>query len=79
MRVYNGESRIWGSHDCQVQPGTDARTLAPRMAVRVAITWSGRTSQPGCKGTRQRVGAGTYTLYTSLGGHTGTATQFAIS
>jgi hypothetical protein len=79
MRVYNGESRVWGSHDCQIQPGTQARTLAPNMPVRVAITWSGRTSQPGCDGTRQRVGAGTYTLYTALAGRTGKATQFSIS
>ncbi len=79
MRVYNGESRVWGSHDCQIQPGTQVRTLAPNMPVRVAITWSGRTSQPGCDGTRQRVGAGTYTLYTALAGRTGKATQFAIS
>ncbi|HEU5265722.1 MAG TPA: hypothetical protein VFU35_03435 [Jatrophihabitans sp.] len=79
MRVYNGESRVWGSHDCQVQPGTELRTLAPRMPVRVAITWSGRTSQPGCNGTRQRVGAGTYTLYTALAGRTGTASQFTIN
>jgi hypothetical protein len=79
MRVYNGESRVWGSHDCQIQPGTEVRTLAPNMAVRVAITWSGRTSQPGCNGTRQRVGAGTYTLYTALAGRTAKATQFSIS
>jgi hypothetical protein len=79
MRVYNGESRVWGSHDCQIQPGTQARTLAPNMPVRVAITWSGRTSQPGCDGTRQRVGAGTYTLYTALAGRTAKATQFSIS
>ena len=79
MRVYNGESRVWGSHDCQVQAGNQYRTLAPGMPVRVAITWSARTSQPGCAGTRQRVGAGTYTLYTALAGHTGTATQFAIN
>lgn len=79
LRVYNGESRVWGSHDCQVQPGTNARTLAVDTPVRVAITWSGLTSQPGCTGTRQRVGAGTYTLYALLSGHTGKATQFTIS
>ncbi len=79
MRVYNGESRVWSSHDCQIQPGTQTRTLAPKMPVRVAITWSGRTSQPGCDGTRQLVGAGTYTLYTALAGQTGKATQFSIS
>jgi hypothetical protein len=79
LRVYNGESRVWGSHDCKIQPGTDDRTLAPNMPVRVAITWSGLSSQPGCAGTRQRVGAGTYTLYAALSGKTGKATQFTIS
>jgi hypothetical protein len=79
LRVYNGESRVWGSHDCQIQPGTNDRTLAVGTPVRVAITWSGLTSQPGCAGTRQRVGAGTYTLYALLSGKTGKATQFTIS
>ncbi len=79
LRVYNGESRVWGSHDCQIQPGTNVKTLASKTPVRVAVTWSGLTSQPGCKGTRQRVGAGTYTLYAVLAGKTGKATQFTIS
>jgi hypothetical protein len=79
LRVYNGESRVWGSHDCQIQPGTNDKTLAMNTPVRVAITWSGLTSQPNCAGTRQRVGAGTYTLYALLAGHTGKATQFTIS
>jgi hypothetical protein len=79
LRVYNGESRVWGSHDCQIQPGTDNKTLAVRRPVQVAVTWSGLTSQPKCAGTRQRVGAGTYTLYAVLSGKTGKAKQFTIS
>jgi hypothetical protein len=79
LRVYNGESRVWGSHDCQIEPGTNPRVLAVDTPVRVAITWSGLTSEPHCAGTRQRVGAGTYTLYASLSGQTGKATQFTIS
>jgi hypothetical protein len=79
LRVYNGESRVWGSHDCQIQPGTNPRTLAVEQPIRVAITWSGLTSQPNCAGTRQRVGAGTYTLYALLSGKTGKATTFTIS
>jgi hypothetical protein len=79
LRVYNGESRVWGSHDCQIQPGTDLRTLAVSQPVRVAINWSGLSSQPNCAGTRQRVGAGTYTLYALLSGRTGRAVQFTIS
>lgn len=79
LTVYNGESRVWGSHDCEVQPGTDDRTLVVGQAVRVAIMWSGLSSEANCAGTRQRVGAGTYTLYAALSGHTGKATQFTIS
>jgi hypothetical protein len=79
LRVYNGESRVWGSHDCEVQPGVDKRTLAVGQPVRVSITWSGLSSQPGCKGTRQRVGAGSYTLYAALGTQPGKAAQFSIS
>ena len=79
LKVYNGESRVWGSHDCKVQPGTAERTLTPHTPVLVAITWSGLSSRPGCAGTRQRVGAGTYTLYATLAGKTGKATQFSLS
>jgi hypothetical protein len=79
LTVYNGESRVWGSHDCQIEPGTADRTLLVGQPVRVSIIWSGLSSQPKCAGTRQRVGAGTYTLYASLAGHTGTAAQFAIT
>jgi len=80
LRVYNGTSRVWGSHDCAVQPGTDKRTLAVGQPYRFAILWGGLTSQVGCKQTtRQRVGAGTYTLYASLSGKSGKAAQFNIS
>jgi hypothetical protein len=79
LRVYNGESRVWGSHDCEIEPGTANRTLAVGQPVRVSIVWSGLSSQPKCAGTRQRVGAGTYTLYAYLSGRTGTAAQFAIT
>lgn len=79
LRVYNGEARVWGSHDCQVQSGTDNRTLAAHAPVRVAIRWTGLTSRPKCAGTRQQVGAGTYTLYALLSGKTGKAAQFTIS
>lgn len=79
LRVYNGESRVWGSHDCQIEPGTNPQTLLAGHAVRVSIIWSGLSSEPKCAGTRQRVGAGTYTLYAYLAGHPGTAAQFSIS
>ncbi len=78
LRVYNGESRVWGSHDCKIEPGTDDRTLVPGAAVRVSIVWSGLSSMPSNCDNRQRAGAGTYTLYASLSGREGRAAQFTI-
>jgi hypothetical protein len=77
--VYNGAARVWGSHDCLIQPGTDLKTLVAGSTVGVQITWSGLSAQPACAGTRQRVGAGTYTLYPYLAGAQGTAAQFSIT
>ena len=79
LRVYNGASRVWGSHDCKIEPGVIERTFNPGQPAVFTITWSGLSSQPQCAGTRQRVGVGTYTLYASLAGHQATAAQFAIS
>ncbi|MEO6886328.1 MAG: hypothetical protein ABI232_08610 [Jatrophihabitantaceae bacterium] len=79
LSVFNGASRVWGSHDCIVAPGTDDRTLAVGQPAEFSIRWTGLTSQPNCAGTRQRVGAGTYTLYAMLAGHQGAAAQFGIS
>lgn len=79
LRVYNGASRVWGSHDCQVEPGVTERTLPVGKPIGFSLTWSGLTAQPGCAGTRQRVGAGTYTVYATLAGVVGKAAQFTIS
>ena len=53
--------------------------IRSQASVRVSITWTGLSSQAHCAGTRQRVGAGTYTLFASLAGREGAATQFTIS
>jgi hypothetical protein len=46
--------------------------------VRIQVAWSGTTSAPGC-GARQPAGAGSYTLYATLSGRTGTAATFTLS
>ncbi len=79
LRVYAGSARVWGSHDCQVQPGTSPQRLPVGQTIRRSIQWSGLSSQPGCAGTRQRVPAGTYTLYPLLGGVQGKASQFVLA
>jgi hypothetical protein len=78
LSVYNGEARVWGSHDCKIEPGTNDQTLMPGRSVRVSITWSGLSSKPHCAGTRQRVGAGSYTLYATLAGNEAKSAQFTI-
>jgi hypothetical protein len=79
LRVYNGAARVWGSHDCHIEPGTSVRTLVAGTTVGIQVTWSGLSSQPKCAGTRQRVGAGTYTVYAYLAGQQGTPAQFSMS
>jgi hypothetical protein len=79
LQVYNGESRVWGSHDCKVEPGTSPQMLAVGTAVRRSILWTGLSSQPKCAGQRVRVGPGTYTLHALLAGRAGTTAQFTIS
>ncbi|SOD70534.1 hypothetical protein SAMN05892883_0224 [Jatrophihabitans sp. GAS493] len=76
--VYNGASRVWGSHDCQIIPGSSVQTLAVNMPIARSITWTGLSSQPGCVGVRQHVAAGTYTLRASLGGVQGTPATFKL-
>ncbi|HEX9231950.1 MAG TPA: hypothetical protein VF869_08570 [Jatrophihabitantaceae bacterium] len=76
--VFNGASRVWGSHDCQVEPGTSPVTLLSRKPVRRSIQWTGLSSRPECAGSRQRVGAGVYTLRVHLGKMESADAKFTI-
>jgi hypothetical protein len=78
LLVYNGESRVWGSHDCTVQPGSSVVTLVAAKPVRRSIRWTGLSSQPQCAGNRMRVGIGTYTLRARLGIVQGSPATFMI-
>jgi hypothetical protein len=77
--IMAGDARVWGSHDCAVEPGTDLVTLAPRVAVKRAVIWSGQTSAPSCAGTRLVAQAGTYNLTAALAGRAGPAVQFSLT
>jgi cytoskeletal protein RodZ len=78
FRIYNGAARVWGSHDCKIDPTPDVETLPVNATVAKTVTWSGYSSETTC-GVRQRVGAGTYTLSTYLAGTVGATAQFAIT
>jgi hypothetical protein len=79
LRVYAGSARVWGSHDCAIAPGTSPATLPVGQHIKRDIEWSGLSSQPGCAGVRQRVPAGTYTLFALLNGHQGSTATFAFT
>jgi hypothetical protein len=76
--VYFGEARIWGSHDCSIQPGSAVQTLPVGQPVMREIVWTGLSSEPGCAATRQRVAAGTYTLRPTLSGIAGSPVTFSF-
>jgi hypothetical protein len=79
LRVYNGSARVWGSHDCLVQPGTAPATLPVGQSIRREIQWSGLSSRPACAGTRTRVAAGRYTLFAYLAGQQGSTSTFTLA
>jgi hypothetical protein len=79
LRVYSGSARIWGSHDCQVQPGSATQTLPVGRPTRRQIEWSGLSSQPGCAGVRQRVPAGNYTVFVFLSNQRGKTASFSFT
>lgn len=62
FRIYVGDVRFWGSHDCVTEPGVDVQTLVPARPVKRQLTWSGQTSTPGCAGARLGAQAGQYML-----------------
>jgi cytoskeletal protein RodZ len=78
LTVFTGDVRVWGSHDCQMQPGTAPQRLVPNKPVRVEVIWTGKTSQPGCGGTRLQVQPGTYRLYAALNGTKSTPVTFIV-
>ncbi len=79
LRVFSGSARVWGSHDCAIAPGVSEQTLPVGRPIRRDIEWSGLSSQTGCKGTRARVSAGSYTLFALLSGQQGKSVRFSIT
>jgi hypothetical protein len=66
--VINGKAgQMWASNDCDANHKPDVRVLDPGKPVVFSLSWAGRTSHPGCGGTRQAVGPGTYQLVGKLG------------
>ncbi|MCW2528804.1 MAG: hypothetical protein JWM76_3664 [Pseudonocardiales bacterium] len=77
--ITTGDVRIWGSHDCQIQPGIDSVTLTPNVAVRRGIVWLGQTSAPSCPDNRLVAQAGNYNLTATLAGKASAPVAFALT
>jgi len=67
LSVLAGTRKLWSSDHCSPNRGADARTLYPGEKRTYWLTWSARTSEPGCPKTRTQVGAGSYQLTARLG------------
>jgi len=72
----NGEDRLWSSNDCVNGSAADLRTLVPGQPVAFAVDWAGRTSAPGCAGSRSVVPAGNYRVMSRVDGVISAATDF---
>ena len=68
--------RLWSSNDCSNGSTADLRTLVPGQPVAFAVTWAGRTSSPGCAGTRTVVPAGKYRVMSRVDGVISPPTDF---
>lgn len=69
---------LWGSNDCSPGDTDDVRTLAPGEEAVFSVTWSGRTSMPGCRGERTTVPPGEYQLLARLDGILSEPTSFTL-
>ena len=69
---------VWGSNDCSPGRTRDVRTLAPGQEAVFSVSWSGRTSLPGCTGTRRPVAPGTYQVLARLDGVVSDPVRFTL-
>jgi len=78
--VINGPSgQLWASNDCDSSRKPDVRVLDPGKPLVFSLSWAGRTSHPGCGGTRTAVGPGTYQLIGKLGPLTSGPAPFTLT
>jgi hypothetical protein len=70
---------LWSSSDCYAVVTHEVPLLQPGQAVSYSVDWAGRTSAPGCPGSRTVVPAGQYEVIGKLGNLTGAATPFTLT
>jgi hypothetical protein len=71
-----GGDRLWSSNDCAGGSAADLRTLVPGQPVAFAVAWAGRSSSPGCAGSRTVVPAGKYRVMSRVDGVISPPTEF---
>ncbi|MCW2503175.1 MAG: hypothetical protein JWO79_1459 [Actinomycetia bacterium] len=77
--VTRSGQRVWSSDDCSPNHGHDVRTLAPGAKRTYWLTWSGKTSAPGCSAARVNAGPGSYQLTGRLANVRSAAVPFTIT
>ena len=65
--LFDGDTRLWGSNDCQRVAGEDVRTLQPKQQLTFDVQWSGLTSDRSCQATRKQLAPGDYELRARMG------------
>lgn len=65
--LFDGDTRLWGSNDCQRVAGEDVRTLQPKQKLTFDVQWSGLTSDRSCQATRSQLAPGDYQLRARMG------------
>ena len=75
----DGVTRLWSSNDCYPGDSVDVRIMEPGQDVEFAVTWAGRSSNPGCAGKRVPIGAGDYSVVAKLGPLAGPPAPFRLT
>jgi len=70
---------IWANNDCDLAGHTDVRTLQPGKPLVFSVSWSARTSSPGCRAQRTAAPAGAYHLVAKLGRLTSKPALFTLT
>lgn len=78
LRLTAGKARLWSSDDCRPAQGAERRAIGVGETLLYRFTWSGTTSEPGCRTARTLVGPGTYQLQARLGSKLSAPLTFRI-
>lgn len=74
-----GGNQLWSSSDCYSLVTHEVPLLQPGQVISYNVEWAGRTSAPGCPGSRDAVPPGQYALIAKLGNLASAPTPFTLT